>query len=69
MTMRKFKNVNTGLILTENELDALNLREYTTEWNDENPSLTVQEFKEEGLSLNDYIKHRSERGADTEDFV
>jgi len=61
--LRKFENVNTGMVLNEQELDELHTREYETMWNDKTHQL-VDEFD----TKEDFIKYMQERDVDT-DFV
>ena len=65
--MKTYKNILTGVILTEEEYKELLIRECKEQWKDES-NLLVSEFKEEGKNINDYIEYTLNTNIDS-DFV
>lgn len=65
--MRKFKNVNSGKILTEKELNELHLKEYTEMWELELTPVAI-DMKEDGKPLKDFIEYMKNNDSDN-DFV
>lgn len=54
--MRYFKNVDTERVLTEQEYYELLTRETIDDWIHDN-NVTVEEFKEEGKTIGNYIQY------------
>lgn len=52
----KYKSKVSGEVLTEEQFKGLLLREYKDMW-DNNLNLTVEEFKEDGKTFEDYVSY------------
>lgn len=64
--MKVYFNKNTDCLLKESVYKAMLVREYTEQWNEEYPNLTVLDFKEEGGTLKDYINYMQKHDIDTD---
>lgn len=63
--MDMFKNLITGAILSEEEYNTLLIKEYTEQWYND-LILLVLEFKEQGLTLDDYVNYCIDNIIDTD---
>ncbi len=63
--MDMFKNLITGAVLSEEEYNTLLIKEYTEQWYND-LILLVLEFKEQGLTLDDYVNYCIDNIVDTD---
>lgn len=69
--MRKFKNINTGVVLTEKEYNDLLTREYTELYNQNEESMDMETYSckyEENMSLEQFIEYKRQHEVDS-DFI
>lgn len=69
--MEKFKNINTGTILTKEELDALHIREYTEMYNQSEELMDNETYSckfESNMTLEEFIEYKKKHDLDN-DFV
>ena len=55
----KYVNVNSGVVLTEEEFNEMCEREYKDSWENDLNEIVV-EFKEDGKSYKDYLNYMKE---------
>lgn len=63
--MRKFKNINTGKILTEREYTELLMSEYIEMWYSD-ANTVVEDMKDEGKTVLHYIKYMIDNDCDSD---